>query len=112
MRRRDLREAATSVKCLPLTLRFACHSLGFPWFLAILIKDGGMDYFPVCKDGIQTAVAILFCTVLLFVGVLAINKWMMNTTVGIGLFALYMVYVIYTIISAATTENKCDVDAH
>ncbi|GMI08139.1 hypothetical protein TrLO_g14312 [Triparma laevis f. longispina] len=78
--------------------------LGFPWFLAILVK--GED-FVVCKDGIETAVLILFCTVILFVGVLAINKWMMNTTVGIGLFALYALYVIYTIISAASQGKKC-----
>mmetsp|Transcript_7581 Transcript_7581/g.13658 ORF Transcript_7581/g.13658 Transcript_7581/m.13658 type:complete len:532 (+) Transcript_7581:215-1810(+) len=78
--------------------------LGFPWFLAILVK--GED-FKVCKDGIETAVLILFCTVILFVGVLAINKWMMNTSVGVGLFALYMCYVLYTIISAASAGKKC-----
>ncbi len=73
--------------------------LGFPWFLSILIK--GED-FMVNKDGIVVAVIILFCTVLLFVGVLATNKWMMNTNVGIGLFVLYLLYVVYTIIDAST----------
>jgi Ca2+/Na+ antiporter len=78
--------------------------LGFPWWLAIIIK--GEDFL-VCKDGIDIAVLILFCTVLLFVGVLAINKWQMNTTVGVGLFSLYGVYVIYTIVSATSSGKKC-----
>jgi Ca2+/Na+ antiporter len=72
--------------------------LGFPWFLAIIIKK---ENFMVAKDGIIVAVAILFCTVLLFVGVLAFNKWQMNTNVGTGLFFLYFCYVVYTILSAA-----------
>jgi Ca2+/Na+ antiporter len=45
-------------------------------------------------------VLILFCTVILFVGVLAVNKWQMNTKVGMGLLGLYFLYVIYTIVSA------------
>jgi len=78
--------------------------LGFPWWLAIIVK--GED-FKVCKDGIIVAVIILFCTVLLFVAVLAINKWQMNTSVGVGLFALYGLYVIYTIVSASSSGKKC-----
>ena len=73
--------------------------LGFPWWLSIMVK--GEDFL-VDKDGIITAVIILFCTVLLFVGVLAANKWQMNTTVGVGLFSLYGLYVIYTIVNESS----------
>ena len=78
--------------------------LGLPWFLAIIIKD---ENFAVCKEGIGLAVVILFCTVILFVAVLALNKWKMNTNVGLGLFVLYGVYVVYTIVSAASKGKSC-----
>ena len=72
--------------------------LGFPWFLAIIIRK--LDFYPVAKDGIEIAVLILFVTVLLFVAVLAFNKWQMNTNVGKGLFSLYVLYVVFTILTA------------
>ena len=75
--------------------------LGFPWWLSIIVK--GEDFL-VDKDGIVTAVIILFCTVLMFVCVLAFNKWQMNTSVGVGLFALYGLYVVYTIVKESSSD--------
>ena len=77
--------------------------LGFPWFLSIVIK--GED-FRVCAEGIQTAVIILFATVILFVLILAGNKWQMNSNIGVALFGLYMCYVGYNFYMA-TQPSKC-----
>ena len=71
--------------------------LGLPWFLSTIIKKRP---FPVCKDGIYTAVVILLCTAILFVMVLAANKWQMNTNIGFALFFLYILYVLYTLLTA------------
>merc|ERR1712000_60394 len=73
--------------------------LGFPWCLKSLTD--GRNPIVVDKDGVLVAVAILFVTVFIFVGVLIFNKWTMTKQVGMGLFGFYIVYVIYTIISAA-----------
>ena len=73
--------------------------LGFPWCLKSLTDS--MKPILVDKDGVFVAVLILFGTVFLFVGVLVYNKWQMNKKVGMGLFGFYILYVLYTIISAA-----------
>lgn len=69
--------------------------LGFPWFLRGLIKSEAM---PVDRDGIALNVIILFCTAILFVTVLAVNEWTMNTKTGIFLFSVYVAYVIFVVI--------------
>lgn len=69
--------------------------LGFPWFLRGLIKSEAM---PVDRDGIALNVIILFCTAILFVAVLALNDWTMNTKTGIFLFSVYVGYVIFVVI--------------
>lgn len=69
--------------------------LGVPWFLRGLILQEAM---PVDRDGIALNVVILFCTGLLFVATLALNKWVMRTRTGIFLFSLYILYVIFVII--------------
>lgn len=69
--------------------------LGFPWFLRGLIKSEPM---PVDRDGIALNVIILFCTAILFVTVLALNDWSMNTKTGIFLFSVYIAYVIFVVI--------------
>ena len=73
--------------------------LGFPWCLKSLVDS--FNPIIVDKDGVLISVMILFFTVFIFVGVLIFNKWKMTKQVGIGLFAFYILYVIYTIISAA-----------
>jgi len=77
--------------------------LGFPWFLAILANG---ENFVVCAGGITTAVIILFCTVILFVGVLAGAGWKMNTNIGVALFFLYLCYIGFTVYQA-TQPSKC-----
>lgn len=69
--------------------------LGFPWFLRGLIKSEAM---PVDRDGLSLNVIILFCTGLLFVVVLALNDWSMNTKTGLFLFSLYIAYVIMVVV--------------
>lgn len=69
--------------------------LGFPWFLRGLIKSEPM---PVDRQGIALNVIILFCTAVLFVTVLILNGWSMNTKTGMFLFGVYVVYVIFVVI--------------
>lgn len=70
--------------------------LGFPWFLRGLIKS---EPFPVDRDGIELNVLILFCTAILFVTVLILNEWSMSTKTGVFLFSVYVVYVIFVVVS-------------
>ncbi|CAM9508671.1 unnamed protein product [Chrysoparadoxa australica] len=69
--------------------------LGFPWTLHNFIFS---ETTPVSKDDIFSNILILFCTVCLFVGVLAVNKWRMNSHIGLALFALYIIYIVYLLI--------------
>lgn len=69
--------------------------LGFPWFLRGVIKSEPMG---VDRDGISLNVIILFCTAIMFVAVLALNDWSMNTKTGIFLFSVYIGYVIFVVI--------------
>lgn len=69
--------------------------LGFPWFLRGLIRGEPM---PVDTQGIALNVIILFCTAVLFVAVLVLNAWSMNTKTGIFLFTVYVGYVIFVVI--------------
>lgn len=55
----------------------------------------------VDKDGATTALIILFCTVLVFVGSLMLSRWTMNKTLSYTLLGTYVVYVIYTITAEA-----------
>lgn len=55
----------------------------------------------VDKDGATTALIILFCTVLVFVGSLVLSRWTMNQTLSYCLLATYVAYVIYTITAEA-----------
>eukprot|EP00903_Cladosiphon_okamuranus_P010152 g9613.t1 len=69
--------------------------LGFPWFLRGLVY---LEPMPVDRDGIALNVIILFCTAILFVSVLALNDWSMNTRTGIFLFCVYIAYVIFVVL--------------
>lgn len=69
--------------------------LGFPWFLRGVIMSEPME---VDRDGIEQNVIILFCTAILFVGILALNRWSMNSKTGIFLFCLYLIYVISVVV--------------
>jgi Ca2+/Na+ antiporter len=71
--------------------------LGFPWLLRAIVYDESM---PVDKDGILVTLIILFCTVILFVGVLMASGWRMTKQVGVGLFSIYCGFVTYRIIDA------------
>lgn len=70
--------------------------LGFPWFLRGLYYGEPM---PVNRDGIAANVAILFCTALLFLFILYVNKWSMSIKTGMLLFSLYILYITQVIIS-------------
>lgn len=68
--------------------------LGFPWFLRGII----MEPMEVDREGIEQNVIILFCTAILFVIILALNRWSMNSKTGILLFCIYLIYVISVIV--------------
>jgi len=78
--------------------------LGFPWMLRGLINEGNDDIcddtFPVKKCGIELSVAILFGTLGVFFLVLIINKWKMNNKLGIVFLILYIIYIIWILLTA------------
>jgi hypothetical protein len=79
--------------------------LGFPWFLAALAfsnADGPVSV-PVNKNGIVVSVIILFCTVVVFVCLLLLNKMKMNKCLSFSLIGLYVLYVIWALV-----ENYLD----
>ena len=58
------------------------------------------DYYPVRKCGIELNVGILFSTVGLFFLTLIVFKWRMNNKLGIVFLVLYLLYIIWTLITA------------
>lgn len=78
--------------------------LGFPWMLRGLINEGNDDIcddtFPVKKCGIELSVAILFGTLAVFFLVLIINKWKMNNKLGIVFLILYLIYIVWILLTA------------
>lgn len=71
--------------------------LGLPWVLSGLIK--GEDT-PVLRDGIIEYVVILFATVFLFLLILIVFRWKMNSMVGGMMFFLYCAFVVYCLLKA------------
>ncbi len=55
----------------------------------------------VDSEGATTALIILFCAVLIFVGSLVVSKWSMSTTLAYCLLGTYATYVVYTIVAEA-----------
>ena len=83
--------------------------LGFPWFLRGLVMMNTEticdDFFPVRKCGIEINVAILFSTVGMFFLVLIFYKWKMNNKLGITFLIIYVLYIIWTLITGLPTGN-------
>jgi len=84
--------------------------LGFPWMLRGLINEFGNDdpcddYYPVRKCGIEINVAILFATVGMFFLVLIIYRWKMSNKLGITFLVIYVLYIIWTLITALPVGN-------
>ena len=82
--------------------------LGFPWFLRGIINmtadtNECDDYYPVRKCGIELNVAILFSTVGIFFLVLIAYKWRMNNKLGITFLVVYILYIIWTLITGLPT---------
>mgnify|MGYP003956754751 CR=1 FL=1 len=71
--------------------------LGLPWFMVTLYND---EPFPVSQDNIFLPVAILFATVILFIGVLAASKCWMTKWSGVWLTMLYVAYMTWTVLAA------------
>ena len=55
----------------------------------------------VDQAGATKSLIILFGAVVMFVGSLIISQWQMNKTLAYTLLITYIIYVIYTIVSAA-----------
>ena len=68
--------------------------LGLPWMLASWTygRPARVD-----KGGIEVAVGILLGTVCLFFGTLVWAKWRMRSSVGYFYIALYLLYVMWTL---------------
>lgn len=79
--------------------------LGFPWFLSGLFNK--TEGFPVVRCGLTLNLGILFGTVILFLLILLANKFKMSPSLGWGLLALYICYVVYVIVVAATDVQLC-----
>ncbi|MDE2821657.1 MAG: calcium/sodium antiporter [Chloroflexota bacterium] len=73
--------------------------LGFPWVLAILL--GGMASIHVGADGLWMSIGILVATTVVLY-VLLQSQRMLSRREGIALLALYLIYVLYTLLSRAT----------
>ena len=70
--------------------------LGLPWMLSSAINATTSN---VNLLGISVGLVILFCTIILFVGVIAVNKFRMNSTLGYIFFASYILYLTYTLLA-------------
>lgn len=85
--------------------------LGLPWFMSSLMHG---DSNQVNVDGISVGLVILFCTIFLFIGVIAVNKFRMNSTLGYVFFVAYILYLTYTLLAEycvpgiPTAGNRCD----
>merc|ERR1712072_331618 len=72
--------------------------LGLPW-MAKCLMEGNDHYVTVNADGIVPEVIILYGTVFLFAGVIALNKFRMNQRLGkifLAAYALYIVFIVLT----------------
>lgn len=66
--------------------------LGLPWFLSYFVHDAPTL---VNVSGIGTSLAILYGTVFLFLGVIAVNKFRFNSKLGYIFFSMYLLYLTY-----------------
>ena len=53
---------------------------------------------PVNRNGIVVSIIILFSTVIIFVGLLLINKMKMNRCLSYSLISLYVLYIIWALV--------------
>lgn len=70
--------------------------LGLPWFLSYFVHDAPTL---VNVSGIGTSLAILYGTVFLFLGVIAVNKFRFNSKLGYIFFSMYLLYLTYTLLA-------------
>jgi len=73
--------------------------LGVPW----TIKNGflgGDIVFAGAKDELVKYVIILTAVLFVFIGSLIINKWTLDKRMGAVLIGFYVIYVIYTMVTA------------
>merc|ERR1719218_9920 len=75
--------------------------LGLPWMLVAWIKEPAI----ICKDGIFENVIILLGTVFVFLFILILNKWKMNSMMGFLLIVCYFAYILYVIIKESTSNH-------
>ena len=85
--------------------------LGLPWFLSYFVHDAPTE---VNVEGIGPGLVILFCTILLFLGVIAINKFRFNSRLGWVFLCSYFVYLTYTLLAEYCVDgipvagDRCD----
>lgn len=70
--------------------------LGLPWFVMSYLRDSSII---VENDGLIHSIALLFGSVSLIFCILIFNKWRMTKPVGYFLISVYILYVVYEIIT-------------
>ncbi|KAF4672982.1 hypothetical protein FOL46_008033 [Perkinsus olseni] len=76
--------------------------LGVPWTLKLAM---GKDIlFHNAKDTLPQYILILSVVLLLFLGTVKLNKWMLNKQMGASLLAIYGAYVIYALIRGSSDD--------
>lgn len=78
--------------------------LGFPWFIATL---GFGEPISLNTDGIVVYTFILFGVLIGLILVLFFTKWRLYKWVGYLLFAVYTAFVIYSLATDDSSEDRC-----
>lgn len=66
--------------------------LGFPWFIAEFVYSRPSD---VLIEDLWIGIGFLFGVLVLLIGVVVLNRWILRKRVGIALLLLYGFYVIF-----------------
>eukprot|EP01029_Cantina_marsupialis_P008219 TRINITY_DN1954_c0_g1_i1.p1 TRINITY_DN1954_c0_g1~~TRINITY_DN1954_c0_g1_i1.p1 ORF type:complete len:687 (-),score=205.01 TRINITY_DN1954_c0_g1_i1:368-2371(-) len=79
--------------------------LGFPYFISTVFvhkKDA-----EVATDDLLVSILILFGILLAVVGLLIMNKWQLKKNIAYIMFAIYGVFVIYSLATASAGDEGC-----
>ena len=86
-----------------------CLGLGLPYVVKTGIVEGGKGVIAVSernKSDMLPSIIILAVTVFGTAGIMILNKWKLNKTVGWSLFSLYLLFFIYNVILGAVGGFK------
>ena len=69
--------------------------LGAPWFIVILLRGNSVS---VSTENLVASIILLFATVIALFFLMISRKWKIGRYSGLSLIAMYVFYVIYTLI--------------